>query len=108
MRLFGTRTYAGMLAALLLAPVLAARAQGREIHPPASVAQLGDPVVLFQTGKYEDAIKVLQAVPRSDSSWIDAQLYLTRAQAMVGHYDEAERVAKAAAATPDGENMWTT
>jgi cellulose synthase operon protein C len=93
---------------LIVAPAMVVRAQTHDIHPPESVAQLGDPVVLFQTGKYEDAIKVLQAVPRSDSAWIDAQLYLTRALSELGRYDDAERIGKAAAATPDGKNLWNT
>ena len=52
MRLLGTRMRASACAAVLLAvPTLAARAQGHEIHPPASVAQLGDPVVAVSDWK---------------------------------------------------------
>src|ERR1700722_19394435 len=96
------------LALALVAPLAVARTQTRDIKPPESVAQLGDPVTLYQTGRYEDAIKVLQAVPRSDSAWIDAQIYLTRALSTVGRYDDAERIAKAATAAPEGKNVWNT
>ncbi|HTR78723.1 MAG TPA: tetratricopeptide repeat protein, partial [Gemmatimonadaceae bacterium] len=101
--------WAGLAAVLAgVVPAAAAGAQTVDFHPPASVAQLGDPVQLFHTGKYDDAIKVLEAIPRSDSTWVDAQIYLARTFAIVGKYDDAERIARAAATSPAGKNAWNT
>jgi tetratricopeptide (TPR) repeat protein len=66
------------------------------------------PEVLVREGRYGEAIEVLGKVPRSDSGWVAAQRELARALLFVGRYDEAERVARQAAAVPGGRALWNT
>jgi tetratricopeptide (TPR) repeat protein len=60
----------------------------------------------LRTGKYQQAIAMLQKVPASDSDWIAAQRDLARAYATIGKYDDAENTARRAAGTRDGALLW--
>ena len=60
----------------------------------------------LRTGKYQEAITLLQKVPQSDSDWAAAQRDLARAYATIGKYDEAENTARRAAATSTGALLW--
>ena len=60
----------------------------------------------LRTGKYQQAIALLQKVPPSDSDWIMAQRDLARAYATTGKYDEAENTARRAAASRNGVALW--
>ena len=62
----------------------------------------------LRTGKYQQAIALLQKVSPADSDWIAAQRDLARAYAMVGKYDEAENTARRAAAARNGASLWNS
>ncbi len=91
----------GVVALALSAAILA---------PRSATAQLTgtDPVALVRAGHYDAAIKALSAVPRSDAGWTDAQKWLAITYQIVGKYDDAERVARAALATPKGKDVVNT
>ena len=80
-----------LLAGIASAAPLAAQDDGREA---------------LRTGKYQEAIALLQKVPQSDSDWAAAQRDLARAYATIGKYDEAENTARRAAAAPRGVVLW--
>ncbi len=52
------------------------------------------------TGKYAEVIGTLEKVARTDPAWVESQADLARVLALVSRYDDAERVARAAAAHP--------
>src|SRR5437667_2029849 len=54
----------------------------------------------LRIGKYQEGIALLRKVPANDSEWVDAQRELARAYATIGRYDDAESVARLAAARP--------
>jgi tetratricopeptide (TPR) repeat protein len=60
----------------------------------------------LRTGKYQQAIALLQKVPASDSSWAAAQRDLARAYATIGRYDVAENGARRAATAANGAALW--
>src|SRR4051812_12590375 len=74
----------------------------------AAVAKYGDASTLYTTGQYASAILVLQAMPKGDSAWLAAQPMLVRALALVGRYDDAERVGREAAAAAGGKIVLNT
>jgi tetratricopeptide (TPR) repeat protein len=92
---------------LLLVAAGALRAQTPAAYQ-AAVAKYGDPNTLYTTGQYQNAILVLQALPKSDSTWMSMQPMLVRALAYVGRYDEAERVGRDGAAAPGGKILLNT
>ena len=78
--------------AVLAAPGLAVAQNSPRTVPDARLA--------IATGRYTEAIAFLEKVPRSDSAWMDAQVDLARTLALLSRYDDAERIARAAAAHP--------
>ncbi len=70
--------------------------------------EIADGHEAFRTGKYPEAITILSKVPASSSDWIQAQGELARVYATIGKYDEAENVARRAAAAKGGSGMWNT
>src|SRR5437868_9876064 len=91
----------------LLLIACALRAQTTSAYQ-AAVAKYGDASTLFTTGQYANAILVLQAMPKGDSTWLAAQPMLVRSLALVGRYDDAERVGREAAAAPGGKSVLNT
>src|SRR5262249_6805185 len=63
---------------------------------------------LVRTGRYEEGMAILAAVPKTDSSWLGAQRDLAKAQALTGAYDKAELTARTATAAPGGKELWNT
>jgi tetratricopeptide (TPR) repeat protein len=94
-----------MLAAVVMAGVAGAQTPAAY---QAAVEKYGDAPTLFSTGQYQNAILVMQALPKSDSGWVAMQPMLVRALAAVGKYDEAERVGRDAAAVPGGSVVLNT
>ena len=90
-----------------LTPCASAVAQSSAAYQEA-VAKYGDAATLFSTGQYANAILVLQAMPKGDSTWLAGQPMLVRSLAMIGRYDEAERVGREAAAVPGGKAILNT
>src|SRR5688572_23786469 len=97
----------GSVGALLLAMAGAAGGQSAAAYQ-AAVAKYGDANTLFTTGQYANAILVIQAMPKGDSAWMAAQPLLVRSLALIGRYDEAERVGREAAAAPGGKAILNT
>jgi tetratricopeptide (TPR) repeat protein len=95
------------IAGLVLASAATVHAQTPAAYQ-AAVAKYGDANTLYTTGQYQNAILVLQAMPKGDTAWLAAQPMLVRALATVGRYDEAERVGREAAAAPGGKVVLTT
>ncbi|HET7372356.1 MAG TPA: tetratricopeptide repeat protein, partial [Gemmatimonadaceae bacterium] len=60
----------------------------------------------LRSGKYQQAIALLQKVPSSDSGYIAAQRDLVRAYATIGRYDEAENAARRGTASRNGAALW--
>jgi tetratricopeptide (TPR) repeat protein len=73
--------------------------------PAQSLADARD---LVRSGKYAEGVAVLQKIPRADSSWLPAQRELARTLALTGRYEQAEAVARQAAAGPQGRELWNT
>ena len=90
---------AGVLTMFAAVPL---HSQGSNAYQDA-IAKYGDAETLLKAGQYRNAILVMQALPKSDSGWIASQTMLIRALSIVGRYDEAERVGRAAAATTTGK-----
>ena len=88
------------LGVLLAASSLGAQTQAAY---QAAVAKYGDANTLYTTGQYANAILVIQTIPKGDSAWLAAQAMLVRSLALIGRYDEAERVGREAAAAPGGK-----
>ena len=102
-----TRRIAGSVTMALASLSAAGRAQTTAKYQEL-VTRLGDPESLFRTGQYKNAVEVLTALPRSDSAWIASQPLLVRSLTMIGRYDDAERVGRAAAAASGGQIVLTT
>jgi cellulose synthase operon protein C len=66
----------------------------------------GDATAALRLGRYDEAIRALQSVPRTDDQWTQVQRMLARALATVGRYDDAERTARAATSAPMGRELW--
>ncbi|HVZ48548.1 MAG TPA: tetratricopeptide repeat protein [Gemmatimonadaceae bacterium] len=86
----------GLACALALPAMLAAQ------EKPAPPASYPEARLAIAAGRYDDAIAFLQKLPRGDTSWVAAQGDLARTLALVSRYDDAERVARAAALAPGG------
>src|SRR5579862_5839845 len=59
------------------------------------------------TGHYQPIIDSLSKIAPTDSEWLPAQRELVRTLAMVGRYDDAERVGRHAASDPRGTSVKT-
>ena len=68
---------------------------------------VGEAVLAIASGRYAEATVFLERVPRSDPAWIDAQVELVRAFTLISKFDDAERIARAAVATPQGREALT-
>ena len=101
------RVRAGVGVGVCLLAALPAFAQTPAAYQ-AAIAKYGDVATLYSTGQYANAILVMQAMPKSDEAWITMQPTLVRALAMVGKYDEAERVGREAAAAAGGKVVLNT
>lgn len=97
----------GRLLATLLVLAMPAGAQSNSAYQDA-VAKFGDAQSLFNSGQYKNAITVMMALPKSDSSWMSTQPMLIRALAIIGRYDDAERVGSEAAAMANGKVVFNT
>jgi tetratricopeptide (TPR) repeat protein len=87
---------------LLLLPLIAAFGAAL---PAQSVADARE---LVRSGKYAEGIAALQKIPRADTTWVPAQRELALALSITGRYDNAETVARQAAATNGGRELWNT
>lgn len=94
----------GIAAALALLAGGAPGAAGAQpgLPRPQAPASLAEARLAIATGRYPEAIAFLEKVPRSDATWFEAQADLARTLALVSRYDDAERVARAAAGLPGG------
>ena len=63
--------------------------------------------IAIAMGKYAEATAYLERLPRTDSTWMDAQVELVRVFALISKYDDAERVARQAVAAPNGKEALT-
>jgi tetratricopeptide (TPR) repeat protein len=102
----GDREAEGVLRATL--PVLAVMLLLSSFGARLSAQSLSDAREAARSGKYAEAIALLGKIPRSDSSWVPAQRELARALAITGKYDDADAVARQAAAGPRGGELWNT
>jgi tetratricopeptide (TPR) repeat protein len=75
---------------------------------PAVAQSLDEARGMVHAGKYTEGIAALSKIPRSDSTWVEAQRDLARALALVGRYDNAETMARQAAVAPRGRELWNT
>ncbi len=93
-----------MLCATELGAQRSIRTEDRQLPAPQSVA---DARLALATGRYAEAMAFLERVPRTDSLWMRAQVYLARTNALLSKYDDAERIARAAVAQPGGHEALT-
>ncbi|MCC7194641.1 MAG: tetratricopeptide repeat protein [Gemmatimonadaceae bacterium] len=99
---------AGALAALAMTVAAAPAAAAAQGFPrPEAPQSYADARLAIATGRYPEAIAFLEKMPRNDTSWFAAQADLARALALVSRYDDAERVARAAAGMPGGREALT-
>ncbi len=91
-------------AGLFGAAELGAQVETRQLPAPQSVA---DARLALATGRYAEAMAFLERVPRTDSLWMRAQVYIARTNALLSKYDDAERIARAAVAQPGGHHALT-
>ena len=57
----------------------------------------------MRSGQYKSAVEVLSALPNTDTGWLPAQPMYVRALAVIGRYDDAERVGREVVAAPGGK-----
>ncbi|MFI5310883.1 MAG: tetratricopeptide repeat protein [Gemmatimonadales bacterium] len=99
----GDRVRSGALALRVLSALLVA-AFGARLSAQSLTAARD----LVRSGKYAEGIVALQKIPRSDTSWVQAQRELAQALSATGKYDNAETVARQATAAPGGGELWNT
>jgi tetratricopeptide (TPR) repeat protein len=63
-----------------------------------------DARLAIASGRYAEGTAFLEKMARTDSQWIDAQSLLARTFTLLSRYDDAERIARAAVATPAGKH----